>query len=171
MLRPSEKGAVHNTFEPFNSIGNYTGGLWCWHLAIVSRILSISPLFMLLNEKAIKQKPLPVTKDQGCVWMSGWQAKLLALPKFNLFCKDPLNPLISCIAEGLIITIFSKKPSSVLIWLFRANIGSQERNMSVSPSSFRWTEYTSSSASRQHQHPGKHSPPAGPGWSGMCAFK
>lgn len=26
MLRPSEKGAVHNTFEAFNSIENYTGG-------------------------------------------------------------------------------------------------------------------------------------------------
>lgn len=43
--------------------------------------------------------------------------------------------------------------------------------MSVRPSSFRGTQDISSSAPRQHQHPGKHSTPAGPVWAEMCSFK
>lgn len=51
-------------------------------------------------------------KDQGCVWMSGWQRKVLALPTFSLFCKNPLKPVISCIVEGWLLLFSKKKPKT-----------------------------------------------------------
>lgn len=52
--------------------------------------------------------------------MSGWQRKVLALPKFNpfFFCKGSLKPVISCIVEGLIITVLKRQIFSFNMTVF-----------------------------------------------------